>query len=404
MMIDRHKNFEKKLNIVMFAFAKEFPFWGVISERCSFRVTEKDHFCKTACIDKFGNITFNLDFYETLTDKQFLFLISHEICHFIFHHHQRLGNRILEYWNIATDFAINLMLKYQFDSNDYLVKNILIDEKYKDMMAEQIYEDLNKNSKNTKVFIKDLNQSESDDKDSVLIRDRRVPLPDKKNKSNEQYNQEIKDYIKQAICEAHATAKSQGKMPAGMERIIINHLKPKVNWLQAFKRKLRFTVSLRQPRDTNWLQPNRRFLDRSYIMPSVVGPDSPKIAFALDTSSSMSEKELDQAISEIEDIRKKFSAKIYFMDCDSIVYKSRWLSLYEKIPKIKGGGGTDFAPVFEHLIEKRISPDYCVFFTDGRGNFGKDPTNKFHVLWVLTDQFVKPPFGETIRINIENES
>lgn len=406
-MNDRYKNFEKKLNIVMFAFARDFPFWGVMSERCSFRVTEKNNFCNTACVDKFGNITFNLDFYETLTDKQFLFLISHEISHFAFQHHQRLGGRIPEAWNMATDYAINLMLKYQFSSNEYLIKNILIDEKYEEMIAEQIYECLSKNIQalENKIFIEDLNNSDGDkDTDIVVIRDRRVPLPDIKDKDPEQYNKEINDYVRQAICEAHAVAKSQGKMPAGMERIIMGHLKPKVNWLQALRRKLRFGASLLQPRDTNWLQPNRRFLNCSYVMPSTIGPDSPKIVYAIDTSGSMSEKELDQAISELEDIRKKFSAKVYFMDCDSTVYESRWIMPNEKLPKLKGGGGTDFEPVFQHLIEKRINPDYCVFFTDGAGNFGKDPTNRFKVLWVLTSQFVDPPFGETIRVSVQNES
>ena len=71
---------------------------------------------------------------------------------------------------------------------------------------------------------------------------------------------------------------------------------------------------------------------------------------------------------------------------------------------MQGGGGTDFAPVFSHLIEKRIQPDYCVMFTDGYGNFGDDPTQKFDVLWVITNQQVTPPFGDTIRVNVDNDS
>jgi predicted metal-dependent peptidase len=52
--------------------------------------------------------------------------------------------------------------------------------------------------------------------------------------------------------------------------------------------------------------------------------------------------------------------------------------------------------VFDHLHKNGIKPDYCVFFTDGYGEFGETP--KLDVLWVMTSD-VKPPFGEVIRYN-----
>ena len=241
--------------------------------------------------------------------------------------------------------------------------------------------------------------------DIVVIRGRRVPLPKKApGKSPEQYRQEMKDYIRSAVSEAYTSAKSQGNMPAGMERVIIGHLKPKVNWLQALRQKLRMGCSRMASRDITWSIPNKRFLGREYVMPTNVGPDQPKIAFAIDTSGSMGAKDLQQAVSELEEIRKRFNAQVYFLDCDAGVYASRWISPYEKLPGLQGGGGTDFAPVFEHLIEKRIKPDYCVFFTDGYGNFGVDPTQNFEVLWVLTNQEVKPPFGDVVRVDVDNDS
>jgi predicted metal-dependent peptidase len=416
----RLDKFKRNVDIVMLAYAREFPFWGVMSERCSFScVAGKEHFCQTACIDKFGNITFNLDFYDTLTDKQFLTLVAHEISHFIFEHSGRLGSRDAFQWNCATDFAINLMLKFQFEKSEFYLKDWLLDDKYEGMTAERIYEEIEKDGgmkqKGGRVWIVDLagdGDSDADengempqDGDTVIVRDRRVPLPKKEpGKSKEQFDSEMKDYIKQAICEAYACAKSQGLMPAGMERIIVGHLKPKVNWLQALRQRLRMGASRKSSRDITWSVPNRRFLGASYIFPSNMGPDQPKIAFAIDTSGSMSQKDLEQAIAELEDIRRKFNAKVYFLDCDAGVYESRWIDPYEPLPALQGGGGTDFAPVFEHLVEKKIRPDYCVFFTDGYGNFGDDPTSKFDVLWVLTNQQVNPPFGDVVRVAVDNDS
>jgi len=415
----RLDKFKRNLDIVMLAYAREFPFWGVMSERCSFSVVAgKDSFCQTACIDKFGNITFNLDFYDTLTDKQFLTLVAHEISHFIFEHNGRMGDRDHFQWNCATDYAINLMLKFQFEKSEFYLKDWLLDDKYEGMTGERIYEELEKNGdcpkqKGGRVFIVDLaGDGQADENgempgegDIVVMRDRRVPLPKKEpGKSQEQYDSEMKDYIKQAICEAYACAKSQGLMPAGMERIIVGYLKPKVNWLQALRQRLRMGASRKASRDITWSVPNRRFLGANYIFPSNIGPDQPKIAFAIDTSGSMSEQDLKQAVSELEDIRRKFNAKVYFLDCDAGVYESRWIDPYEPLPALQGGGGTDFAPVFEHLIEKKIRPDYCVFFTDGYGNFGDDPTSKFEVLWVLTNQQVNPPFGDVVRVAVDNDS
>jgi predicted metal-dependent peptidase len=414
-MNPRVAKFDKDLRIIMLAFAREFPFWGVLSERCRFSVTEKSGVCDTACITPDGHIIFNLDFYEKLTQRQLLFLVAHELCHFIFEHSGRKGTRDHYLWNVATDYAINLMLKYQFERQEFLLSEMLLDEKYEGWNAERIYDDVVKNPpKRPKVWVADLLDGEGgegegedgpSDGDIVVVRDRRVEPPKRgRGQSSEEHRQQVRDWIRNAVCEAHATAKSQGSMPAGMERVIMGHLKPKVNWLQALRQRLRFGASRKASRDITWTVPNRRFLGSSYIFPSSIGPDSPKIAFAIDTSGSMSEDDLKQAIAELEDIRKQFNAKVYFLDCDAGVYESRWISPYEPLPALQGGGGTDFAPVFEHLIEKRIQPDCCVMFTDGYGSFGDDPTQKFDVLWVITNQDVQPPFGDVIRVNVQNDS
>ena len=39
----RFKKFDENLKTVMLAFAREFPFWGVMSERCSFREIGRAH-------------------------------------------------------------------------------------------------------------------------------------------------------------------------------------------------------------------------------------------------------------------------------------------------------------------------------------------------------------------------
>ncbi len=402
---EEEENFRKKIDGILFAFAHHYPFWGVLSERCKYSVTKT--IVSTACVDKNGHIIFNYDFCMKLTDHQLLFLVAHEISHFVFEHNSRRLNRDAMLWNIAVDYAVNLMLWYQFSSEKYLIDGLVFDDSwntenplYDGMNAELIFSDLLNKATTFEISIRDiLGENEIGDScssSSSVVRDRRVPLPEIGGKSKKQADQELKDFLNKAVCDAYTLAKSQGDMCAQLERIINSHLKSKIDWVSALKQKMRFGTSRIEKKDVTWNFPNRRFLGEDLILPSSIGPDSPKLAYAVDTSGSMNEDDLNNAISELENLRKKLNAKVYFLDCDAGVYSSRWISPFESLPTLKGGGGTDFRPVFEHLKKNGIKPDYCVFFTDGFGEFGVDP--KLNVLWVMTSD-VKPPFGEVIRYN-----
>ena len=141
-----YEQFKQDVETVCYKFSLEFPFWGVLSERCSFSLTK--HLLPTAGITKTGHIIFNVDFLAQLRskhgkdyNKKFLFLIAHEIAHFAFEHAERQGSRDAMLFNVAADFAINLLLHYQFEGKEeYFIEGGCLDEKYKDMSAEEIYE------------------------------------------------------------------------------------------------------------------------------------------------------------------------------------------------------------------------------------------------------------------------
>ena len=66
--------------------------------------------------------------------------------------------------------------------------------------------------------------------------------------------------------------------------------------------------------------------------------------------------------------------------------------------KPHGGGGTDFAPVFDYMVEHGIEPVAVVFLTDLCCNsFGIPPDCP--VLWVSTEQDMSAPFGEIVEMN-----
>jgi predicted metal-dependent peptidase len=89
---------------------------------------------------------------------------------------------------------------------------------------------------------------------------------------------------------------------------------------------------------------------------------------------------------------------VYLIDCDSAVHSGRWVGPFEALPLPRGGGGTDFRPVFRHLIDERIAADLLVYLTDGMGEFGDDPG--IPTIWVMTTD-ARPPWGEFVQMGVD---
>ena len=67
----------------------------------------------------------------------------------------------------------------------------------------------------------------------------------------------------------------------------------------------------------------------------------------------------------------------------------------------KGGGGTDFRPVFNEVEDRGIDPACVVYLTDGWGVYPEEEP-PYPVLWVLTQEpsnpNYHPPFGEVVTL------
>jgi len=82
------------------------------------------------------SLLYNPEFVETLNAAELAGVLAHEVMHPALQHHTRRGDRDPARWNIACDYAINPML---LDAGLTLPKDVLIDNRFRGMSAERIY-------------------------------------------------------------------------------------------------------------------------------------------------------------------------------------------------------------------------------------------------------------------------
>src|SRR3954447_8312607 len=79
---------------------------------------------------------YNPEFVDRLTAATLAGALAHEVLHPALQHHVRRSGRDPKRWNVACDYAINLVL---VDAGLSLPEGVLLDSRFRGMSAEQIY-------------------------------------------------------------------------------------------------------------------------------------------------------------------------------------------------------------------------------------------------------------------------
>jgi len=195
-------------------------------------------------------------------------------------------------------------------------------------------------------------------------------------------------------------AKLQGRLPAGLERLLGEILEPKVDWkdkiVALFARKV-------GSGSNDWRRPDRRLIVRDIYAPGRSGFGAGTVVIAIDTSGSIGENELNMFFAEmsgiLEDVRPK---RLVVMWCDAKVHRvdeveeAADLIALRKGP-VPGGGGTSFIPVFDEM-KNYDNVDALVYLTDGYGSFPAAAPEHAVVWGSITGTAVKYPFGDVVEI------
>jgi predicted metal-dependent peptidase len=407
------------------------PFFGFLACHLTEKDAKADNIPVDTCATDGQHLYVNPDFFNKLTEGEKVMVLAHEVLHCALGHVwlERRGTRDAQKWNMAADYVINLILEQEVHrianepKNIYgqkgvqmeMAKDCLLDHKYKDMSAEEVYDTLPQNIK-IKIPMSDLrpdlgqgqgqeqggngNDKKGQGKGMKVKGGKSSPGHDQgKDRvageaEGESKNQkDLAAAWKEHVVQAATVARMQGKMPAGIERMIDDLIAPQIPWIAILER----FVNDSMKDDYDWMRRDRRFIGRGLYLPDLYS-ESAKIAVAVDTSGSISQEELKEAVSEVFGIlRSKKISKVHLMSCDAKVHLDKSLSPYDELPnEYPGGGGTDFRPVFE-AIGNQDRPACLIYFTDTYGDFPEMPP-PYPVLWVTKTKDFVPPFGMAIQM------
>lgn len=344
--------------------------------------------CKTFWTDG-KKIGYNPDFANSLSFDEIMGVLAHEACHVFLLHHFRLGSRDKEIFNKAADYVVNYQL---VQSGFKLPKNVLLDSRFTNTNAEDVYRILMQEQDKKEEENKKNNNSSSDSEDSDLgfgeIRE-----PEEK---------DLEGAEEKALFDgkmAESMAKMCGNMPVGMERLLADVRKVKTDWREILNRFLNEISA----KDYSFMRANRRHLVRRLVLPSLYSKTIGKVVVAVDCSGSVSGSELEKLIAEVSAIldninESKDSAEIDVIYFDGGVTGHEIYSGQRLTPK--GGGGTCFKAPINYINEQELNPDLVIILTDGY-SYSFPPTPDYPVLWAITVSYgdSKMPFGEVMKLN-----
>ena len=344
------------------------PFWGLFMIGFNKKYTTD---IDTLAIRKLGigvELLINEGFWRTLTDNEQLAVLLHELHHIsLCHIFMSSDFKDHHKFNIAADAEVNCYI-------DNLPKGCIT--------AEGLGLP---NCKGAKWYYENIPDPSSGETPSVGM-GLPEPLDDH---SFWKEMSELPEASKQLVSNtidtmlktvAEQVMKRNGTIPGCLSERVEKLLKdrpPVYDWKKHLRRLLGSRITTELKRTV------RRESKRLTGAPGIKFRKSVDLLVAVDTSGSISSRQLTEFFAEINHIHRA-GAHVVVLEFDSKMQKI-WDFSPEKKIVVKGRGGTDFKPAADYYNEHRHAFGMMVWLTDG---YASIPDNMYHandMLWVLTD-------------------
>lgn len=473
---------------------------GIASMLLGLELTEVDESkCPTMATDGL-RIYFSANWIMNTPMDELQGVLFHEGCHVIMEHPLRRGNRDPYWWNIACDIVINNWIKYDLNMPlpedghyDWDLRNRTAEDVFRKIMGdeekqEEITEEIGDLSggfpsggdgqsngsgsgessedgdaesggqnggsggesgkSNTGKNISQQEDSEDANTTSHSGAPDRDGRPVLAGEVWDAQDPEGKPLSKGEVKKVAEAIRSQASLSAKLEKAIAEgsfgdaisgamnaNMDSEVDWVELLKD---FLVSS-FPSDNTWSRLNKRHSWRGINLPSKIkSAEGGEVAYMVDTSGSVSQKELDQFATEGETIALDCGIdriRVCYIDTDyhdtrnpddntfvrkhcksaDLTGEEEWWQITEvaqgeelKLYRI-GGGGTNFDPPFNLFNDHTDDAHDCVaiiYFTDGFGKVSAKVEPDVPVLWAIYDDrgmdYFDPPFGEKVKITFDD--
>jgi predicted metal-dependent peptidase len=388
----------------------EMAFYSVLAMKLKL---EPDWSMKLCATDG-ERLLFNPEDVLRLSREERIAVFAHEVMHCVMQHHTRQGHRELALWNEACDLAINPGLAaagFKLVNGMFQPGSGRFAKLPAGKTAEWYYEKLREDRDGKKGGKKggqnpgpgeqpgegggagqpgDEEGLESNDpggNGGVIEPGHGSPAAKRESEAEWQM----------ATTNAIRAARTRGRLPADLDRLVNEALTPKVDW----KAVLREFVSKQARNDYRWMPPNRRHIHEGLYLPGMRSEELGELVIAVDTSGSIDGPLLQAFAGEITGIIDAFNASCTVVYCDSKIQHVQQINAQDGpvVLEAKGGGGTSHVPVFDWLEKHPSESPIVVCLTDLYTEF-PDVAPSIPVLWcVYGNHNPKAPFGQIVKVD-----
>lgn len=197
--------------------------------------------------------------------------------------------------------------------------------------------------------------------------------------------------------EAHAAQQGTGSIPGHLLRWTGDVLAPpQVRWQDKLRRCVQRGTSAVGSTRKNYRQGHRLqgAIGWGGGRPVLAGrkAEEPRVLVAVDTSMSMGSDEVGATLAELSGILRVARRNTTFVAIDCAIHSWAPVRHWKQAAAlVRGGGGTDFRPVFDE-VAKRKAYDIVIFITDGGGP-APETSPDIPVIWALVGPYKQRPYS-----------
>ena len=353
----------------------ENPYFGSLISSLELRVNDKLRNTRNL-----GDVfEYNDEYLEVLSVNEVSTLLANAAMHQALFHTVRGKDKVSSVWYLASDYAINDLL---VDNGFMLAPMANYSSRFEMLYAEEIYT----------ILLSELDLQDNDE--SLNEEEQQVEEIEEQDLPEDMLEELLaQEEYELLLNQLNIKLEKHGDLPKGIERFVVSQGEAQISWRDELYR----YVNAHAKSDYRMFPPSKKHLYRGIALPSIYGEEL-KIVVAIDTSASIDDELLKTFLAELYEIMQVFTHYVIeLIECDASIQNIQRLTPMESLePTLKGGGGTDFRPVFDYIENMNEDFKFLIYFTDGKGTFPQyEPL--IDTLWVMNES-CDVKFGEVLEL------